>query len=243
MKIKSIKSKGTKRVINLTVHKNHTFIHKDGFVVSNCDGLTPDAQKAARGTIEDHIKHTSFIMTANYKEKLIEPLRNRFIEIDFDYIFKSNKKEIGIQMYNRLTYILDNENIKYNKQDVQTIITTFYPSIRGMISILQKTCTSGELIIDDNILNQTSQYIKLMQFAKDKNFSKVRELLLDMSDPGSVFTYLFKNLDTYIKPESQPNVILIVAKYQDMYHTARDKMIPVAAMFVEIIANPKVDLV
>ena len=83
MKIKSIKKIGRCRVINLTVHKNHTFITENGIITHNCDNIGKDAQAGFRSFLDEFSKNCSFIFTGNYKSKIIEPLLDRLENYDF----------------------------------------------------------------------------------------------------------------------------------------------------------------
>jgi len=84
-------------------------------VLDEFDGASQQLQKALRGFTEEFSKSARFILTANYKEKIIEPLLNRLQIFDFDKIFasKENRKELLQQTFNRLRDILDNEEIEY----------------------------------------------------------------------------------------------------------------------------------
>ena len=210
-------------------------------VVDEADGISREGQKNLRSLIETFSKHSTFIFTCNYKEQLIEPLRNRFIHFDFDAIYNQNKKEIGLQIFNRLQFILENENIKYNKKSLSPVVTNMYPSVRKMVLVLQQGTQDGELILDERMINANTKYSEILNFIKEKNFIEVRKRLQDLDDPGSLYSYIFKNLDEWFKPEAQPHVILLSAKYADQNERARDKAINTAAFAVELMLTPGVD--
>ena len=212
-------------------------------VVDEADGLTIDAQKIARGIIEEYSKNATFILTANYKEKIIEPLRNRFTSIDFDNLYNKNKDYYGKAIFERLQYILENEEVQYDKKDLQPILVNLFPSFRKMVITLQQSVEDGELIVNENLINQSTQFSRIMGFTKEKKFIDLRKLIHDLDDPGALYTYVYKNLDNLFKPESQPRVILICAKYQDMSERARDKNITAAAFCVELMSTPGIDFI
>ena len=210
-------------------------------VIDEADGLTADAQKILRGIIEEFSKDSTFILTCNYKEQLIEPLRNRFIHFDFDNLYNQNKKEIGLQIFNRLQFILDNEGIEYNKKELTPVVSNLYPSVRQMVLVLQQSVQDKKLNLNESMINLTSKYSAIMQSVKDKDFTTVRKMLQDLDDPGSLYTYVFKNLDEYFREGSVPQVVLQCAKYQDMHATARDKAICAAAFAVEMMMAPGIE--
>jgi len=241
MKIKSIRKIENATVRNLTVHKNHTFVTKNGIIVANCDGLTADAQKILRGKIEEFSKDSTFILTCNYKEQLIEPLRNRFVHFDFDNLYNQNKKEVGLQIFQRLQYILDNEKITYDKTALTPVVSNMYPSVRKMVLTLQQSDDNGTLKLNESMINLNTKFSSILKGIKDKDFISVRKQLQDLDDPGSLYTYVFKNLDEWFKPDSIPQVVLQCAKYSDMHANARDKSICSAAFAVELMLAQGID--
>jgi len=210
-------------------------------VIDEADGLVQEgAQKLLRGLIEEVSENASFIFTANYAEKLIEPLRNRLIEFNFDEIFQKNKKEIAKQMYLRAAWILENENVKYDKKVLQKIIVELYPSFRKIVLFLQKNVINGELKVQENEINILGKFEKIMNLVKEKNFVEMKKMINDFSNISSIYSYVFKHLDDYFEPKSQPQVILLTGKYQDMDYFARDKTITAAAYLVELMSSPQI---
>jgi len=209
-------------------------------VVDEADGLYPDAQRHLRALIEEFSRYTTFIMTCNYKEQLLEPLRNRFAHYDFDAIYAKNKREIGIQIKERLDFILNNENIKYNPKDIGLIIQNLYPSVRKMVIVMQQSVQDDELVLDEKMINLSTKYSEILGFIKNKNYIEVRKKLQELDEPGSLYSYIFKNLDEWFEQDSIPQVILICAKYQDMNERARDKAINTAAFAVELMLTPNI---
>lgn len=209
-------------------------------VIDEADGLSPDAQKGARGVLEEFSKHTTFIMTANYKEKIIEPLRNRFTHFDFDSIYAQNKKEMAIQIMDRLQFILNNEHIEYDRGSLGPVITNLYPSVRKMVLTLQQSISGNKLVLDSNMINLNTRFGEIMTLIRDKKFPEVKKNISILDDPSSIYTYVFKNIDLIFDIKSQPGIILLCARYQDMSENARDKMITATAFAIEIMGNASV---
>lgn len=228
MKVKRITKVGKARVINLCVHKNHTFITKNGIVTHNCDHLSPDAQAAFRGFIDDYSANCRFIFTGNYKNKIIPPLIDRLQNIDFSSF---DRKDIAGQMYKRLTHILDDQNISYTKEDLVKVMYTYFPKMRSMISFLQTSCTSGTLdpngsldnvdLFDDVLKSLNGDYHEL--------YAKVGSL----TAPDNMYSFLYNNVTKYF-PNAEPKAILIAAKYQHMASIVRDKHLNLMACLTEL---------
>jgi len=232
MKLKSIKSIGTARVINLTVHKNHTFITKNGIVTHNCDNFSQDGQKAFRGFIDEYSENCRFIFTGNYKEKIIEPLLDRLENYDFNVF----PKEIMVKpIFERLRFILDNEKIQYNPKDLVPVINTYYPRIRSMVGTLQKFSNDGIFQVSENDLDDINVFDNIMKLVHGSTYTEMITEVNKLNAPENMFSFLYNNAGKYFKPEHYPNVVITIAKYQHMSNSVRDKHLNVSAALTELL--------
>lgn len=140
----SIKKVNNSRVINLTVDKNHTFVTENGIVTHNCDGLTKNAQSALRGVISDFTENCRFIITANYKNKIIDPLFSRCPIVDFSFTTQE-KEEILLKFIKRIIHILKSENISFDKNEIVDICKKYFLDFRKLLNLLQLNSKDGEL--------------------------------------------------------------------------------------------------
>lgn len=212
MKIKSIKLVSTKkRVINLTVKKNHTFITKNGIVTHNCDGLTNIAQGALRGCIEE-FPETRFIMTCNSKNKIIDPIVGRFSNVEFT-VSNSEKKELMGKFLKKIFEILTIENIKFDKLVVAELVKKNYPDHRKILNDIQKYSIGG--VIDSGILLTSANIDDLIGALKDKDIDKARQWLVDSSglDTFTFITQLYEGLYPIVTADSLA-CIPLMAEYQ-----------------------------
>jgi len=229
VKISSIRYIGRGKVRNLTVHKNHTFITKNGIVTHNCDNLSQSSQFAFRSLIESFAGNCRFILTGNYREKMLIPLLDRLENYDFNNF---DKKEMIKPIFERLKAVLENENIQYDPKDLVPIINTYYPSIRGMIGALQKFSTSGTLIVNQNELDNQDEYNVIIDAVKAKDFNVMINLVKDLASPDNLYTYIYKNLSRF--DDKMPSVVMIIAKYQFQSSTVRDKHLNLSACLTEL---------
>mgnify|MGYP000886639329 CR=1 FL=1 len=205
--------------------------------LDECENLSINSLESLKSTIET-FSHISFILTANQETKIPEPIKNRLIHFDFDEMFFNNKKEIMSLIAKRLQFILKQENISFNKEDLVKVIKTFYPSSRAMIKILQQYSINQELKLPEKLEQQGDIFNLIIDNIKNKDFTEMRQNITKVLDPGSFYIYCFKNLDLF-KDESKPEVILELAKYQDLDSRARDKIITLGALCVELMLKAK----
>lgn len=186
-------------------------------VLDEADGLTSQAQAALRNTMETYAKYCRFILTANYKHKIIPALQSRCQSLDL--------KPVVEQAAKRCFNILKQENVKVSdeqKKKFVVLVKRLFPDLRKTINEIQKSVIDGELCIDSNgsdseLLNSVFEGIK-------KDSLKVRKYLIENEDrfQGDYDTLLANLLDyIYSQPIDEfkkKQMITIIADH--LYKTA-----------------------
>lgn len=226
-RIKSITKLTEKRVINLTVHKNHTFITKNGIVTHNCDFLTKDTQGAFRAFLDEFSANCSFIFTGNYKSKIIEPLLDRLENYDFcDF----EKTEMIKPIFDRLVYILESENVEVTQEiklNLANIIKVYYPCIRSMVGVLQRSVLNGKF----EFIQESSDFDDIFKSVKEKNFLDIVKKVNTLNNPDAMYEFLYNNIEDF---KDIANAIIKIADYQFKTETVRDKNLNLSACLVEL---------
>ena len=202
-------------------------------VMDECDHLSSTVQAAFRGFLDEFSANCRFIFTGNYKDQIIEPLLNRLEVYDFEQF---PKKEMIKPIFEKLKFILDAEGVEYNPKDVAELIGEGYPSIRSMISNLQKFSTTGTLKFSKEELGNLSTLDEIM---KSSSYLDMLSSVNNLSSPGSIYTELYNNIQVFFKPDSLPQVIISIAKYQEMNSNVRDKHLNLAACLTELWTHRK----
>lgn len=209
-------------------------------ILDECDGTTAEFQKAFRGFIEEYSQNARFILTGNYKNKIIEPLLNRLITFDFDQIFHKNSKEIGNLIKNRLEFILDNENINYTPDDLKPLIKNYYPSVREMIMTLQGSVIKNDLKLDNAHTETNRIYIDLINSIKSKDFIKCRVIVRDINNPQAFYNFIYKNMTNLFLEESLPRVVILTHDFLTDNLNYRDPEISLAAYCATILRTDEI---
>jgi len=204
-------------------------------ILDEADFLNANStQPALRGFIESFSKSARFILTCNLKNKLIEPLRNRLIDIDFDEMTQKDKPELIKLSALRAIEVLDNEKVTYNIDDVKWTIRHFYPSSRKILNILQQHSANKVLKINREELDADSLNDEIIKNILVKDFDSLRRNCQKLPDPGSIFLTLFDSIDQF--PQHQrPQIIVCIAKYQSWDGQVRDRLINSVACGTEIL--------
>lgn len=213
---------------------NAKIVILDEFDYANAQSIQP----ALRGAIEEFHKNCRFIITCNYKNRVIDALHSRCTGIDFT-IPSSEKAQIAKQMMSRVEFILTSENIPYDKAVLANLVKKHFPDMRRIINELQKYSVSGK--IDVGILAQGScdSYKELIGYMKSKDFASCRKWVVQNLDLNTTefFKKLYNELYVSLKQSSIPQAILIIAEYQYKSAFAADQEINSMALIVNIMMD------
>jgi DNA polymerase III delta prime subunit len=195
-------------------------------ILDECDGLSFAAQQALRPIMEEYLKDVKFILTGNYKHKLIEAIHSRCEAFDFDIDRKLVNKRIG--------FILKSEGISFDddatKKGIGALIKQYYPDIRKVINELQKSCSSGKFVFADKQENVVAKGVFDKLKSKENPFAIREYTITNESEFNNDYHFLMRELfDLYVK-ESNSKGLLVVTEY--MYRDAfvMDKEVNFSAM-------------
>jgi len=208
-------------------------------ILDEADYLNPQStQPALRGFIEEFANNCRFILTCNFKNRIIEPLHSRCGVIDFKFDKKLLATLCG-QFLVRLKDILAKENITYAEPVLAELIMKHAPDWRRVLNEAQRYSITGS--IDEGILvTLNDKSIKdLMASLKAKNFKGMREWVVNNIDtePHAIFRKIYDNMNDYLQPQSIPQVILTLADYQYKNAFVADHELNVVACMTEIMAT------
>lgn len=208
-------------------------------ILDEADYLNPNStQPALRNFMEEYSKNCGFIMTCNFKNKIIEPLHSRCSVVEFK-IDKEDKPKMASQFYKRVCNILDQERVQYDQKAVVEVITKFFPDWRRVLNELQRYSATGK--IDSGILvNFSEENLKgLVELLKVKNFTEVRKWVAENNDidQSVFFRKLYDTASQYLKTNSIPQLIITLADYQYKAAFVADHEINILACLTEIMAE------
>ncbi|AGR47671.1 clamp loader subunit [Sinorhizobium phage phiM7] len=186
-------------------------------IIEEADGMTPKLQEGLRDFIEEFSLNAGFILTANFKNKIIEPLLSRCPPVDFS-VPKDERAKIAAKFFGRILEMLDAEGIPYDKPAVAELVQHFFPDFRRVLNVLQRYSKTGK--IDIGILARTTvgdNITTLIDLMKTKQFTEVRKWIAENSDVDSASLYraLYDNLPVHLKGTSSlASAIIVLAEYQ-----------------------------
>ena len=212
---------------------------KKVIILDEADYMTPEAQAAMRGAIEEFANNCTFILTCNFKSKLIDAIHSRCSVIDFS-LKSEEKSKMAMQLMKRIVNILTEEGVTYDKAVLAKIIEKYFPDYRRTLNELQRFSSSGSL--DAGIVAQLSDVRKigdLVKYLKDKNFGEMRKWCVVNSDiePARIYRKIYDSLYEYFKPVSIPQAVVIIGKYQYQAAFVADHEINLVACLTELMVD------
>jgi DNA polymerase III delta prime subunit len=210
-------------------------------ILDEADYLNPQStQPALRGFVEEFHKNCRFILTCNFKNRIIEPLHSRFSNIEFK-VNPKDKPKLASRLFERAVYILKEQNVSYEDKVLVELITKHFPDFRKLINELQRYSVSGS--IDAGILvNVSDENLKtLVTHLKNKEFSDMRKWVVNNldNDPVKIFRKIYDTLYTNLEPSTIPHAVLIIADYQYKSAFVADQEINLVACLTELMSQVK----
>ena len=201
--------------------------------LDECDYITPNAQAALRNLMETFSRHCRFILTCNFVERIIDPIQSRCQSFQ---IIPPSKGEVA----QRMVQIFEEEEVKFDLDDLKILINSGYPDIRRVINSAQRSVIDYELKLDKDSIIQNDYKLELLEILKTQDkknaFKNIRQLVADsqITDFADLFRLLYDEVDGYGKGHVA-ECILIVAKYELSDSQVVDKEINAMAMIIELL--------
>ena len=182
-------------------------------ILDEADGITIDGQRALRNTMEEYSAQTRFILTANYKHKIIPAIQSRTQSFDLNPPFDDVLK--------RIVGIVKSENISIEdsqKANFVNAIKQNYPDIRKTINAIQKASIDGKFNIDI-ALDSKEIVDRVHRDVQSSNIFELRKYLIENENEfqgdyhNLMKQYLNFVYDSNLNDEKKREYILILSDY------------------------------
>jgi DNA polymerase III delta prime subunit len=175
-----------------------------------------------------------FILTANFKKKVIEALWSRCSIVEFE-LTKDEKAKMALQFHNRLKMILEKEQKVYKAAALPPIVMKFLPDFRRCLNEVQRYSATG--MIDEGLLTSLKEasIVEAMNFMMQKNFTALRKWCAENADMdyNEAFSALYKSANLF-QPNSIPALVVILGEYQYKHAFVANPEINMAACLAQI---------
>lgn len=208
---------------------------KKAVIIDEADGLNQNSfQTALRSYIEE-FSNCRFILTCNFKNKIIDPLHSRCTNIDF-IIPREEKPKIAKELLERIKNILDENEIEYDQKVVVAVIKKYFPDFRRILTELQKFSVSGKIDSEMLSLLSDSSFSALLESLKEKNITKCRKWIVENIDNNieDLIRWLYLNINEHMTGDSVAETIVILNEIQVDHNKVADPEINLMAGLIKI---------
>lgn len=212
---------------------------KKVIIIDEADYLNQNStQPAMRAAMEEFAHNCTFILTCNYKGRIIDPLHSRCAVVEFK-LKATDKPKMASQFMKRASSILKQEGVEFDVPVLAEVIKKHFPDYRRVLNELQRYGVSGK--IDAGILSAVADISinELVKAMKDKNFSAMRKWVADNNDNDSVriFRKIYDSLYDVMTKTSIPAAVILLARYQYQAAFVADQELNLVACLTEIMGE------
>ena len=207
-------------------------------ILDEADFLTIQAQASLRNIIETFSRTTRFIMTCNFVERIIDPLQSRCHVLK---IVPPTKKDVA----RHLAWVLDQEKIRYEMQDLVPLINQYYPDLRKCINTIQLSTIDNDLKLDQSILvssNYIDKVINALTEGSKHNkvdcYNEIRQTIADanVDDFDELFKSLYERASEYLQ-DKEGTATILINEHQYKANFRIDKEINTMSLIQQILNN------
>ena len=176
-------------------------------LLDEADYLSPNAQAALRGVMEEYHTTARFILTCNYPNKIIPALHSRCQGF---HIAKVDQTEFTA----RIATILMEENVEFDLDTLDTFVKATYPDLRKCINTVQMNSMDGTLHRpEQGDTGETDYKLAMVELFKAGKISEARKLVCSQARPeemDEIYRWLYDNVAIFGDEEKQNKAILII---------------------------------
>jgi replication factor C small subunit len=203
-------------------------------LLDEADYLSPNAQAALRGVMEEYHSTARFILTCNYPNRIIPAIHSRCQGF---HIAKIDQAEFTA----RVAEILYNENIEINEQTLDTLDTyvkATYPDLRKCINMVQMNSQDGVLLSPSEGDEGSSDWkIQMVDLFKAGKIQEARKLLcgsVRAEEMEEIYRWLYDNITLFGDQEKQDSAVLIIKQGLVDHTLVVDTEINLAATLIRL---------
>lgn len=207
-------------------------------ILDEADHLSHATQPALRNFMEEFSRNCGFILTCNFRNKIIDPLQGRCSLIEFKSPIGDERKVLIKAAFVSFKELLTKEKVEYSDVALLKHINKYFPNLRKALNELQSYSKRGP--IDEGILGLSSDknIDELVAILKEKKFAEMRKWVAAHADiEFSALIGMILSQEDKIKKESLPQLILHLNEYQYKSYFIINQEINTASCLLEVMRD------
>ena len=201
-------------------------------LLDEADRLTPEAQDALKGVMEEYSNHSRFILTCNSPNRIVPALHSRCQQMHFASIDQ-------VEYTARVATILVEEGVEFDLDVLDTYVKAVYPDLRKCINLVQQNSVEG-MLVDPKVEDSgVSDYkIEMVELFKAGKIQEARKLLCGRAtteEMPEIYKWCYDNISLFGKDEETKDSAVIIIKQGLVDHTlCADAEINLSATLVKL---------
>ena len=200
-------------------------------LLDEADYLSPNAQAALRGVMEEYSQTSRFILTCNYPNRIIPALHSRCQGF---HVERTDQTEFTA----RVATILVEENIEFDLDTLDLYVKVAYPDLRKCIQLVQQSSTEGKLESPNKgDAGEADWKFDMVELFKAGKIRDARILLcgkIRAEEIPDVYRWLYDNLEVFGDEQKQENAIPIIKQGLVDHTLVMDPEINLAAVLIKL---------
>jgi replication factor C small subunit len=200
-------------------------------LLDEADYLSPNAQAALRGVMEEYHTTARFILTCNYPNRIIPALHSRCQGF---HVERTDQTEYTA----RVATILVEENIEFDLDTLDLYVKVAYPDLRKCIQLVQQNSTEGKLESPNKgDAGGADWKFDMVDLFKAGKINEARKMLcgkLRAEEMEEVYRWLYDNLSIFGEEQKQDSAILIIKQGLVDHTICVDSEVNLAATLVKL---------
>lgn len=200
-------------------------------LLDEADYLSPNAQAALRGVMEQYHSSVRFILTCNYPNKIIPAIHSRCQGF---HITNLDQTDFTV----RIAEILVENSVEFEIEVLDSFVRATYPDLRKTINNVQMAVVDNKLIKPEESNQDTGWRVKMVELFKAKQVREARKLIIANArtdEYEEIFRWLYRNIEMFGSNEDQQDEAVIVIRNGMVKHTqVADPEINLSATLIEL---------
>jgi len=200
-------------------------------LLDEADRLSPEAQDALKGVMEEYSSTSRFILTCNTPNRIVPALHSRCQQMHFGSIDQT-------EFTARAATILVEENIEFDLDTLDTYVKSVFPDLRKCINLLQQFSIDGKLVRPNQADSGVSDFkIEMVELFKAGKITEARKLVCGKARPeemDEIYRWLYDNVEVFGDAAVQDKAILIIKQGLVDHTLVSDPEINLAATLIRL---------
>lgn len=200
-------------------------------LLDEADYLSPNAQAALRGVMEEYHRTARFILTCNYSHMIIPAIHSRCQNLHFE---RTDQTEYTA----RVATILVEEGIDFDLDTLDLYVKVAYPDLRKCIQLVQQNSVSGKLVAPARgDAGEADWKFDMVNLFKAQKFLDARKLLcgkVRAEEIPEIYTWLYQNIELFGDERRQDTAVIVIKQGIVDHPLCADPEINLAATLIKL---------